>query len=208
MKVKFILLVAATMLSLIVTAQKKSTAVNNDKYRVNLPDYWGKGHKVWKVLIDKLPVACEELAGKDLCGDDCNPKYTVEFYLTEPTVVDYSTKRIIPAANTDTRHLVQKNMNFESTGNYYFPSNTSIIDSWQAITNYNFQCFLLLMDEKGKILTKMVLVDTNEIWERPHPETIKGGTPPQSNYMENNKEKFNLVIFDLLAIVEKKILAL
>ncbi|MEO6613292.1 MAG: hypothetical protein ABIT05_15515 [Chitinophagaceae bacterium] len=208
MKVKLLLLLPALLLSMAITAQKNTSQVKNDKYRINLPSYWGKGHKVWKILIDKLPLVCEELAGKELCGDDCNPAYTVDFYLTEPTVVDFTTKKIITPADPYTRNLLQKSMNFESSGNLYYPNNTSIVDSWQAFTNYSFQCFLLLKDAEGKILTRMILVDTNEIWERPHPETIKTNTPPDMSYMEKNKEKFNPVIFDLLAIVEKKILGL
>jgi hypothetical protein len=208
MKIKLLFLVPALAFSLLAAAQKNASRVNNDKYRINLPAYWGKGHKVWKVLIDKLPLVCEELVDKDICGDDCHPKYTVDFYLTEPTVVDFTTKRLITPPDPDTRSLLLKSQNFQSSGNTYYPSNTSMVDSWQAITDYTFQCYLLLRNEEGKILTKMILVDTNEIWERPHPEIIKTNTPPDANYMQNNKEKFNPVIFDLLAIVEKKILSL
>lgn len=191
------------------SSKAQTSKVKENKYRIDLPNYWGKGHKVWKVLTDKLPVVCAELENKELCGDDCNAKYVVEFYLTEPTVVDYSSKRIIAPVETNTRVLLLKANNFDVRSNNYstfYPTRTSAIDSWQATANYYFQCYLLLRDNTGKLITTLILVDTNEVWERTYPKELP--MRPSESDIEFNKEKYNPVIYDLLAIVERKILAL
>ncbi len=208
MKVKLLFLAPALAFTLLAAAQKNTPPVNNDKYRINLPSYWGKGNKVWKVLTDKLPLICGELVAKELCGDKCNPKYSVDFYITEPTVLDYTSKKVIAVASTDTRYLLQKPIPPQGASDYVNSPNNNNDNSWQVITNYTFQCFLLLKNEKGDILTRMILVDTNEVWEKINPVLSTVSGPPLSSYIETNKEKFRPVSYDLLAIADKKILAL
>src|SRR5689334_13486005 len=86
------LLLATSLLALMLsaTAQDKKLPLSKNKYRINLPDYWGYGNKVWQILTEKLPLVSEELKGKDICGDNCRPKYTVDFYITEPEVIGYT----------------------------------------------------------------------------------------------------------------------
>ena len=35
------------------------SATDSGKYRINLPDYWKHGNKIWRILTDKLPLVCE-----------------------------------------------------------------------------------------------------------------------------------------------------
>jgi hypothetical protein len=90
-------------------------------------------------LNDKLPLVCEELKDKQLCGDDCNPKYIVAFEMTRPVINDsYFAKVKTPGER----------------------------ESWKSLPgrNYNFQASLLLQDNNGIVLTRFIIVDTNEVW--------------------------------------------
>jgi hypothetical protein len=69
-----------------VTGQRLSTPDSN-KYRIDLPSYWKPGNKVWKILIDKLPLVCAEIKDKEICGDDCNPAYSFEFEMSDPVIL-------------------------------------------------------------------------------------------------------------------------
>ncbi|HEV7782548.1 MAG TPA: hypothetical protein VGO58_14840 [Chitinophagaceae bacterium] len=207
--------VSLLLLSVCLSAQKKSLPVNERKYSINLPDYWGKGNKVWQVLIDKLPLVCEELKDKEVCGDDCNPKYTVELYLTEPGDYEYYNKVVNPAPYTNTRHLastsvsanpLNRNTPYNPEREYYSRSG----NTWKITTTYNFQAFLVLVDNNEKVLTKMVLIDTDELWQIARTVNLSGefNAHAPSRYIEDNKEKVTPTLFDLFAIVEEKIMAL
>ena len=203
------------------SSQESILKINQDKYRINLPDYWGKGNKVWQILNDKLPLVCEELAGKDLCGDDCNPKYTVDFFMTVPVITDYSISKINPApgvSNSNTRiayttpdrYISRSNPNPVNTISSNQNNNSN--NTWNVITEYNFQCYLLLKDENDKILTRIILVDSNEVWQSPHTINLSSkstfsNTIPRT-YIENNEDKLMPGIYELLAIADKKMLAL
>src|SRR5690348_14843925 len=63
--------------------------LDSNKYRINLPAHWKPGNKIWKILSDKFPTVCDELKNKDLCGDQCNPRYTLELEILEPVVTEY-----------------------------------------------------------------------------------------------------------------------
>ena len=114
---------------------------DTNKYRINLPDHWKPGNKVWQILNDKLPLVCTELKDKDLCGDNCKPIYTVDFEMTDPTVLDYYPKRI---AN----------------------------NKYEIITLYSFQSNLYIRNRKGEIVTRIIIVDTNEVFNVKHPAII------------------------------------
>ena len=116
-------------------------AVSEQKFRINLPGYWKAGNKAWQILPDHLVEICPELEGKELCGDDCNPKYTVEFYMSEPTVANYRA-------------------NIISTGAYW--------KSYNFVTTYSFECALLLFDDKDKLITKIIVVDAGEYFTVTH----------------------------------------
>jgi hypothetical protein len=216
MKPSIIILICVSVITHAATAQNKLPGVEENKYRINLPDYWAKGNKVWKELIDKLPVVCEELRDKELCGDDCNPKYSVEFYLTEPTILGYYPKKNIPPPYTNTRHLAnvqqfvsQSPTAIQNPETVYYQTNDH---SWQITTGYSFQCFLLLMDTGKNILTKLIIVDTNEVWKVMNNINL-ASVPAFSEqnpdaYIEKNKNKLNPDIYNLLAIVDKKFLSL
>ncbi|MEO7922280.1 MAG: hypothetical protein ABIR30_01240 [Chitinophagaceae bacterium] len=192
----------------VATAQQGSATVKENKYRINLPSYWGNGNKVWGILTDKLPLICEELKDKELCGDGCKPKYSVDFFLTESVVEDYSSKENITTPNTNTRQVLY-NTNDPQKPNYVNPNNTS---SWNITSYFSFQCYLLLRDENGKILTRMILVDTNEVWEVSHNVKLSPGASSHqqnmSSYIDNNRDNLKPVIKDLLAIADKKMLSL
>jgi hypothetical protein len=206
------------LLSVCLSAQPKTLKLNENKYSIYLPDYWGKGHKVWQVLTDKLPVICEELKDKELCGDNCNPKYRVELYVTEPGNFEYDSKKANPAPYTNTRHLGNQMVMVNGIPHQaYNPERayySSASNMWKITTLYDFQCYLLLMDDTGKIITRMILVDTNEIWHRENVVNMSsGGNFSDQNakaYIENenNKEKLMPTLYEMLAIIEKKILDL
>lgn len=130
--------------------------LNESKFRINLPDFWRPGNKIWKTLPEKLPAICEELKDKDLCGDDCNPRYTVEFYMSPPYAEDYATNLISPN-----------------------PAGNPPTETWEFVTYYRFQCYLLLYDNKTeKLVTKIIVVDSSEIWTIRNRATIQTYAPP------------------------------
>ena len=114
-------------------SQSLST-IDTGKYRINLPAHFKPGNKAWRILDEKLPLVCEELKNKELCGDNCNPAYTIDFTMSAPVVLDYYAQRI-------------------SGTNY------------DIITLYTFECFLLLKNNSGEIITRIVLVDTNDVFK-------------------------------------------
>lgn len=131
--------------------------IDENKYRIILPDYWKPGNKVWKILTDKLPGVCEELKDKELCGDDCNPKYTIELELSDLVITDYVPNHI----SSDYRNSSQ----YRQT------------DNWDIRTMYSFESSLLLRNEKGVIITRMILVDTNEVWSVSNRVTLAAYAP-------------------------------
>lgn len=110
------------------------TAIDTGKYRINLPAHFKPGNKAWRILDEKLPLVCEELKNKELCGDNCNPAYTIDFIMSDPVVLDYYAQRI-------------------SGTNY------------DIITLYTFESSLLLKNSAGKIVTRIILVDTNDVFK-------------------------------------------
>jgi hypothetical protein len=156
---KIILLLHLLLPAVFVLAQPPK--LSESKFRINLPDYWRAGNKVWKTLPDKLTEICEELKGKDLCGDHCNPRYTVEFYMSAPVVDDYYPNHI--SSN---------------------PASERPTETWEFITYYSFQCYLLLYDNKTeKLLTKIVVVDTSEVWFVKNRATLLSYSPPPPSRM-------------------------
>jgi hypothetical protein len=129
---------------------QKTSAINENKYRINLPDYWKPGNKVWQILTDKLPLVCEELKDKELCGDKCNPKYTIEFEMSEPYIYDYRANTI---------------------------SSGTATSSYNFVTTYSFECSLLLFDEKDKLITKIILVASDENWTITNRAELKSFVP-------------------------------
>jgi hypothetical protein len=138
--------------------------IDENKYRINLPGYWKPGNKIWKILTDKLPSVCEELKEKELCGDDCNPKYTVELEMSDPLIIDYRASHL----SSDYRNI-----------SWYRQT-----DNWEIRTVYSFESSLLLRNEKGIIVTRMILVDSTELWSIAHRVTLAAFTPappPRNN---------------------------
>ena len=113
------------------------SSVDTNKYRIDLPDYWKPGSRVWQILSDKLPIVCDEIRNKDLCGDDCNPKYRIELFLSDPEIIDFASSRL---------------------------SNDRKQESWQHTTYYAFECTLVLFDENQKPLTRFIVVGKDEVW--------------------------------------------
>src|SRR5258705_1537851 len=107
------------LLSSFLTYGQHLSATDTNKYSIHLPDYWRPGNKVWRILNDKLPLVCEELKEKELCGNDCHPKYTIEFEMSEPIINDYQPNHISSGTTSQT---------------------------WDFVTSYSFKCSLLLFD--------------------------------------------------------------
>lgn len=110
------------------------SSTDTGKYRINLPAHFKPGNKAWRILDEKLPLVCDELKGKELCGDDCNPRYSVDFSMSPPVILDYYAQR--------------------ATGT-----------SYDIITLYTFECSLLLKNKAGETITRIILVDTNEVFK-------------------------------------------
>ena len=198
--------------SICISAQPKAI-VDTNKYRINLPDYWKPGNKVWKILDEKLPLVSAELKDKQLCGDNCKPKYTIEFEMSEPVVTDYLTNSISSTATTQT---------------------------WEFVTLYYFSSSLLLFDEIDKLLTRFILVDENETWRVVNKSTLATFTPRSQQkiyalsgplltlsnainrgsnareqagqpgtspyqYINNNKDKLHPTRAHMLAVIDEKI---
>jgi hypothetical protein len=206
--------------TLIISAQESNKRpVNENKYRINLPDYWGKGNKVWMILTEKLPIVCEELQNKDICGDNCRPKYVLDYYMSEPQIIGYFKNRKPDPVSTNTRAIANSAPGIvQQPGaiaqrpvvNYTAPPTQTSTDTWQLAAEYSFQCFLLLRDENGNLLTKIILVDTNEVWQTELKNIDASQFSPYNidAYVEKNKENFKPLRTDLFAIVDKKIHAL
>jgi len=143
--------------------------VDSNKYRIDLPEYWKPGNRVWKILTDKLPLVCNEIKDKELCGDDCNPEYTLEFEMSDPVIFEYFPNHI---SSSYTNNQFSK------------PSET-----WEIQTLYGFECSLLLRNEKGVLITRFILVDTNEVWKVSNRVTLASFSPPpiQVNYLRRNR---------------------
>lgn len=136
MKKIYPLLALSFIITVPLQAQRLSD-IDTGKYSIELPGYWKPGNKVWSILTDKLPTVCEELVDKELCGDHCNPKYKIKFAVSEPEIVDTYPNHISTSNNTET---------------------------WGFVTSYRFFAALLLYNEKDKLLSKLILVDTDETW--------------------------------------------
>jgi hypothetical protein len=132
-------------------------STDTTKYRINIPEYWKPGNRVWKILTDKLPLVCKELKDKELCGDNCNPGYTIEFEMSDPVIFEYFPNHI---------SSVYTNNQFGK------PSET-----WEIKTLYGFECSLLLRNEKGVLITRFILVDTNEVWNISNRVTLASYAP-------------------------------
>lgn len=168
------LLIASALLG---KAQHLSNT-DTGKYRINLPAYWGKGNKVWQILTDKLPLVCEELKDKELCGDDCHPKYSIEFQLSEPVVQDY-----YPI------HVISDNT---------VSANKQATETWDIETRYSFECSLLLFDDKDKLLTRLILVDTNEVFRVIHRVNLLSFTAaPPTRYAVRRPTRTETVFVNL-----------
>lgn len=193
--------------------------IKENKFRINLPDYWSKGNKALAILADRLPEVCDELKGKDICGDDCKPKYTIDFYLTEPEITGYYTEKIPQPVNTSTRGLSNTVPMLSMTSPQYMQTtlpplknNNLQTESFKLLTEYRFQCFLLLKDEKDSILTRIVLVDTNETWYSDNSRKVRSDPyftlQNRDSYIDRYKDKFVPDMYEMLAIADKKILSL
>ena len=137
---------------------QRLTTLDTNKYRINLPGYWKPGNQIWRILSDKLPLVCGELKDKDICGDDCNPKYIIEFEMSEPVIMGYYPN-----------HISSDFINNQ----YSKPS-----EVWEIQTYYGFECSLYLRNEKGDYITRFILIDTNEVWKISNRVKLASYAPP------------------------------
>lgn len=204
------------------TTGQRLLPVDTNKYRINLPEYWKPGNRVWKILTDKLPFVCNEIKDKELCGDHCNPLYTVEFEMSDPVIFEYFPNHI---------------SSIYTNNQFVKPSET-----WEIQTLYGFECSLLLRNEKGILITRFILVDTNEVWRISNRVTLASYAPPPIpatvarrtrnnrngnvdaepnipvnipqmsqegetpySYINRNREKLTPAYRDMIAVVDRKI---
>lgn len=143
------------------TFSQQAKKVNPSKYRINLPNYWKPGSKAVQVLADRLPEVCEELKDKELCGDDCRAKYTLEFYMSEPKVFEYRANLV--SVGTE-----------KSTYNF--------------VTSYSFESALLLFDESDKLLKRINLVNADEVFTITHRAELNNYVPSMNNRQSMNTQ--------------------
>lgn len=150
--------------------------IESNKYRIDLPEYWKPGNRVWKILTEKLPLVCEEIKDKELCGDDCNPAYTIQFEMSDPVIFEHLPNHI--SSSYTNNHFAK-------------PS-----DTWEIQTLYGFECSLLLRNEKGVLLTRFILVDTNEVWKVSNRVTLASYSPPpvQTNSLRRIRPNRNGIV--------------
>lgn len=201
------------LIALPLFSQRTLQEVDENKYRISLPDHWSTHSKAFQVLTDVLPGLCPELKQKDICGDDCNPAWRVEFYLTEPELLYYEiNSKPSPTINTNTQvSFVRKDMyisrgspQMKEIGNNLTDRQLNNMTGKEIVSYFNFQCFLLLLDREQRIVTRLILVDTNEVWKKV--QSVKKsinttGTPGLWNALLPGSE-------ELMAVADKKILAL
>lgn len=219
MKNNLFLLLMISFVSLTARAQQTSEKIDTNKYRINLSKYWSNGHKVWKILSDRLPEICPELSDKDLCGDDCKTRYSVELYITEPVIEDYRFTNFGTSVTSGTRpgsfdpvvdptgKMVSLPMatliNLTQTGNKDVKMTLS--------SYYSFESYLLLVENNEKIITKMVLVDSTELWTKrknfDNRYSNRLGSSKEQ-IIEKSKDELAPNEKDLLTIIENKILSL
>jgi hypothetical protein len=159
------------------TAGQRLQHVDSNKYRIDLPDYWKAGNRVWKILTDKLPLVCDEIRDKEICGDDCHPLYAIEFEMSDPVIFDYRANHIF----SDYTNTL-----------YVKPS-----DTWDIQTLYGFECSLLLRNEKGELITRFILVDTNEVWKVSNRVKLPSYSPaPLPVNYNSRRNRSNRISFD------------
>ena len=168
----------ASLFSFIQTEAQHLASVDSNKYRINLPDYWKPGQRIWRILSDKLPVVCEEIRDKELCGDDCNPWLRIEFEMSDPFILDYLPNHI--------------------SSNYANNQLSRPSELWDIQTTYVFEASLLLMDNNGRIITRFILVDTNEIWRQSNRITLASyaPAPPSVSYIRRTTPNRSGIIPD------------
>lgn len=120
-------------------AAQRLSSLDTGKYSLLLPSYWKPGNKAWRILDDLLITKIPELQNKELCGDDCNPAYRVEFYMSNPLIDHYSASHV---------------------------NSTRFSQTWNITTHYSFEAALLLFDHRNKLLTRILLIDPEEDWRK------------------------------------------
>lgn len=158
------------------TTGQRLLSVDTNKYRIDLPEYWKPGNRVWKILTDKLPLVCNEIRDKELCGDHCNPLYTLEFEMSDPVIFEYFSNHI---------------SSIYTNNQFVKPSET-----WEIQTQYGFECSLLLRNAKGVLITRFILVDTNEVWTIANRVILASYSPPPNlaNYTRRTRSNRNSVL--------------
>ena len=208
-----------TLLLLFVSFQfqsnaQKTRSIDTTKYRINLPEYWKPGNKVWRILNNNLPKVCLELANKDLCGDNCQAGYTVDFEVTEPIILDYYSNKI-----SGNRHEIITLYTFQS--NLFVRNKDGVITSHiiLADTNEVFRLkntayindvispptppkFRLTKNQAGQ--PEMIMLDQRDpsLGSR-----LTGGESPY-NYINKNKDKLGPTLTDLYRVIDQKIRSL
>jgi hypothetical protein len=199
----------------VVFSQKTLKDTDENKYRINLPEYWGKGYKYLRILNTILSEQVDVLKDKELCGDECNTGYRVEVYITNPKMEEYRYSKVLQWANTNTRGLTNNRRlvnletgQYEPSLNNYAPVNNSQ-DRWQFRGLYSFNCYLLVIDKDDKITHKLILVSDDELWDKKMITDLSLHTQlTPAAYLEANYEKLYPADFEVYSIIENKILAL
>ena len=200
------------LLSFLSHSQHFTKATDTTKFRIFLPSYWKPGHKAWRILNEKLPLVCEELKDKDLCGDDCNPLYNVILEISEPEVIDYYSNRLysnnhefVTLFTFQAAFLLRDNSGNILTRMILADTNEVFRTTRrEKLNEYIYSPPPLLSQRRypGGMSESDILRRVNNPVTNQRPTTYE---PTPHSYIRNNKRKLQPTEIDLLEVINKKI---
>lgn len=159
------------LLMICISAGAQQTTSDNN-FSLELPSYWKKEGKVWRMLAEKLPEYCPELSGKQVCADCPQTEYKVVWLMSEPLVMGQDSKEIdnnrINGTNGINRMTSAGRSNtgrdsIVANSNYVYERTRDYNTRWQIRTYFTFQFSLLVLDNKDSIIRRLILVDNDEV---------------------------------------------
>jgi hypothetical protein len=129
-------------------------------FNIDLPSYWQQHTSSKKILGAALPLICQELKDKVYCEGRCDAEYSIKLEITDPLI---------------------EGRDYRSIGK------SGSQEQFEFNTYYSFNATLLLTDKNNMIVTRMLLVDTNEIWIAKRKATISKNNPNNLPALTNNQ---------------------
>lgn len=205
------------LLMICISAGAQQTTSDNN-FSLELPSYWKKEGKVWRMLAEKLPEYCPELSGKQVCADCPQTEYKVVWLMSEPLVMGQDVKEVSNSRNPAASRVNSVNVTVQGTNGRdsiiatranFNPRMENYSTRWNIRIYYSFQFSFLLLDNKDSILRRIILVDTDEMFVKNNDVVTSSyfETSPvtPANYIVQNQEKLFPRQTDLFVIVGDKL---